>query len=106
MSETLLEVDGLDAFYGDFQALFGVSMQVEAGAIVAVIGANGAGKSTLLKSVAGLMDARPNAIRFDAGLRAPGQCRAPRCETPGRRRSRHPRIGSRQVAHPSGRRRS
>ena len=64
MSETLLEVDGLDAFYGDFQALFGVSMQVEAGAIVAVIGANGAGKSTLLKSVAGLMGARPAAIRF------------------------------------------
>jgi len=64
MSEALLDVDGLDAFYGDFQALFGVSMQVEAGAIVAVIGANGAGKSTLLKSIAGLMDARPAAIRF------------------------------------------
>src|SRR5262249_62367872 len=64
MSEPLLEVDGLDAFYGDFQALFGVSMRVEAGAIVAVIGANGAGKSTLLKSIAGLMAARPEAIRF------------------------------------------
>ena len=65
MSETLLEVDALDAFYGDFQALFGVSMRVEAGAIVAVIGANGAGKSTLLKSIAGLMEARPAAIRFE-----------------------------------------
>jgi branched-chain amino acid transport system ATP-binding protein len=61
----LLEVDALDAFYGDFQALFGVSMRVDAGAIVAVIGANGAGKSTLLKSIAGLMGARPAAIRFD-----------------------------------------
>src|SRR5947209_17594251 len=65
MPESLLEVDGLDAFYGDFQALFGVSMRVAAGSIVAVIGANGAGKSTLLKSIAGLMGARREAIRFD-----------------------------------------
>jgi branched-chain amino acid transport system ATP-binding protein len=64
MCEALLVVDGLDAFYGDFQALFGVSMQVAAGSIVAVIGANGAGKSTLLKSIAGLMKARREAIRF------------------------------------------
>src|SRR5580700_11353608 len=61
----LLEVEALDAFYGDFQALFGVSMRVAAGAVVAVIGANGAGKSTLLKSIAGLMRAPPAAIRFD-----------------------------------------
>jgi branched-chain amino acid transport system ATP-binding protein len=65
MPEALLEVDGLNAFYGDFQALFGVSMRVASGAIVAVIGANGAGKSTLLKSIAGLMGAQPEAIRFD-----------------------------------------
>ena len=65
MPEPLLEVDGLDAFYGDFQALFGVSMRVAPGAVVAVIGANGAGKSTLLKSIAGLMGAQPEAIRFD-----------------------------------------
>ena len=65
MPDALLEIDRLDAFYGDFQALFDVSMQVKAGAIVAVIGANGAGKSTLLRSVAGLMKARPDAIRFD-----------------------------------------
>jgi branched-chain amino acid transport system ATP-binding protein len=65
MPDTLLEIDRLDAFYGDFQALFGVSLQVKAGVIVAVIGANGAGKSTLLRSVAGLMKARPDAIRFD-----------------------------------------
>jgi branched-chain amino acid transport system ATP-binding protein len=65
MPDALLEIDRLDAFYGDFQALFGVSMRVEAGAIVAVIGANGAGKSTLLRSVAGLMKARPDAVRFD-----------------------------------------
>ena len=55
----------LDAFYGDFQALFGVSLRVAAGEAVAIIGANGAGKSTLLKSIAGLMRARPDAVRFD-----------------------------------------
>jgi branched-chain amino acid transport system ATP-binding protein len=66
MSEApLLAVHGLDAFYGDFQALFGISMEIARGEAVAVIGANGAGKSTLLKSVAGLMPARPDAILFD-----------------------------------------
>jgi len=65
MPEPLLTVDRLDAFYGDFQALFSVSMTVAAGEIAAVIGANGAGKSTLLASIAGLMDARREAIRFD-----------------------------------------
>ncbi len=64
-SPALLEVEALDAFYGDFQALFGISLRVAAGAVVAVIGANGAGKSTLLKTIAGLMSARPEAIRFD-----------------------------------------
>jgi branched-chain amino acid transport system ATP-binding protein len=65
MPEGLLEVEALDAFYGDFQALFSVSLRVEAGQAVAIIGANGAGKSTLLKSIAGLMPARPEAVRFD-----------------------------------------
>jgi branched-chain amino acid transport system ATP-binding protein len=61
----LLEVAGLDAFYGDFQALFGVSLRVEAGQAVAVIGANGAGKSTLLKRIAGLMPGRADAVVLD-----------------------------------------
>jgi branched-chain amino acid transport system ATP-binding protein len=61
----LLAVRGLDAFYGDFQALFGVSMEIARGEAVAVIGANGAGKSTLLKSIAGLMRSRPDAITFE-----------------------------------------
>ena len=45
---SLLDVRGLTAFYGDFQALSGVSLTVERGQVVAIIGANGAGKSTLL----------------------------------------------------------
>jgi branched-chain amino acid transport system ATP-binding protein len=63
--QTLLEVNDLDAFYGDFQALFGVTLRVAAGQAVAIIGANGAGKSTLLKSIAGLMRSRPDAVRFE-----------------------------------------
>jgi branched-chain amino acid transport system ATP-binding protein len=64
MPEPLLDVRGLDAFYGDFQALFGVSLRVETGSVVAVIGANGAGKSTLLKTIAGLMAPRRGEITF------------------------------------------
>lgn len=65
MPEPLLDIDGLDAFYGDFQALFGVSLSVEAGEVVAIIGANGAGKSTLLMTIAGMMAPRRGSIRFD-----------------------------------------
>ena len=60
----LLSVSALDAFYGDFQALFGIDFELQQGEAVAVIGANGAGKSTLLKSLAGLVRNRPDAIRF------------------------------------------
>jgi len=62
MPEPLLDVRDIDAFYGDFQALFGVSLKVDAGQVVAVIGANGAGKSTLLKTIAGLMAPRRGVI--------------------------------------------
>jgi branched-chain amino acid transport system ATP-binding protein len=61
----LLEVRAIDAYYGDFQALFGVSLRVRAGEVAAVIGANGAGKSTLLKSIGGLMRPRRGDILFD-----------------------------------------
>jgi branched-chain amino acid transport system ATP-binding protein len=64
MPDHLLEVRALDAHYGDFQALFGVSMSVREGEVVAVIGANGAGKSTLLKCIAGVMRSRSDAVLF------------------------------------------
>jgi branched-chain amino acid transport system ATP-binding protein len=51
----MLELKGIDAGYGGFQALFGVSMNVNAGEAVAVIGANGAGKTTLLRVISGLL---------------------------------------------------
>ncbi|ERF84329.1 ABC transporter ATP-binding protein [Bradyrhizobium viridifuturi] len=60
----LLNVSALDAFYGDFQALFGIDFELKEGEAVAVIGANGAGKSTMLKSLAGLVKNRPDAIHL------------------------------------------
>ena len=65
MPEPLLDVRALDAFYGDFQALFGVTLSVAPGEVVAVIGANGAGKSTLLKCIAGAIRSGRDRIRFD-----------------------------------------
>ena len=62
---TLLEVKAIDAFYGEFQALFGVSLTVRSSQVIAVIGANGAGKSTLLKSIAGLMHPHSGEILFN-----------------------------------------
>lgn len=60
----LLEVNNLDAFYGDLQAVYGVSFRIDVGESVALLGANGAGKSTFLKSLVGLMDQRRGTIRF------------------------------------------
>jgi branched-chain amino acid transport system ATP-binding protein len=61
---TLLDIRSVSCFYGDFQALFDVSLNVEEGETVAIIGANGAGKSTLLASVAGLLRPRSGNVRF------------------------------------------
>jgi branched-chain amino acid transport system ATP-binding protein len=62
---SLLEVSDLVCHYGDVQALFGVSLTVNEGETVAVIGANGAGKSTLLDSIAGLLRPTDGEVRFD-----------------------------------------
>jgi len=51
----MLTIENLDVFYGDLQALDGVSLDIEEGAIVAIIGANGAGKTTLIRAVAGML---------------------------------------------------
>jgi branched-chain amino acid transport system ATP-binding protein len=70
----LLETSGLTAFYGDFQALFGVDIALDAGETIAIIGANGAGKSTFLRAICGLLDAEPPRVRHRGepigGLRA------------------------------------
>jgi branched-chain amino acid transport system ATP-binding protein len=60
----LLEVRGLDAFYGDFQALFRVTLDVAEGELVAVIGANGAGKTTFLRAMAGALPVAREAVHF------------------------------------------
>jgi len=61
----LLETRGLTAFYGDFQALFGIDLHLDAGETVAIIGANGAGKSTLLRALSGQMPRDDNAVLLD-----------------------------------------
>jgi branched-chain amino acid transport system ATP-binding protein len=48
MTNTVLKLNTLDAFYGDFQALYGVELEVAQGEVLAIIGANGAGKTTLM----------------------------------------------------------
>ncbi len=60
-----LETHGLTAFYGDFQALFGITFALNEGETVAVVGANGAGKSTFLKAIAGLLPRPASAVRLD-----------------------------------------
>lgn len=62
MPEPMLQIENLDARYGDFQALYGLSAHLDQGEVVAMIGANGAGKTTLMRSVAGLLRNRPDAI--------------------------------------------
>jgi branched-chain amino acid transport system ATP-binding protein len=60
----LLEVTGLDVFYGDFQALFGVSLSVAPGGATALVGANGAGKTTLLRTIAGAQPVASGSITY------------------------------------------
>ncbi len=62
---TLLRTQNLSAFYGDFQALFDISVSVEEGETIAIIGANGAGKTTFLRAVAGALQTAPETVVFD-----------------------------------------
>jgi len=61
----LLEIEGVDAFYGRIQALRGVTIKVEKGEVVALIGSNGAGKTTTLRTISGLMHPQSGTISFD-----------------------------------------
>lgn len=61
----MLAIRTLDVFYGMLQALSGISVDVEKGQIVSILGANGAGKSTLLKTIAGLLKAKSGSIHLD-----------------------------------------
>jgi branched-chain amino acid transport system ATP-binding protein len=63
----LLEVSDIHTHYGAIEALKGVSLTVEAGEVVTLIGANGAGKSTTLRSISGLTPASSGTVRFDGG---------------------------------------
>jgi branched-chain amino acid transport system ATP-binding protein len=60
----LLKVEAVDVFYGDLQALHQVSLEVEEGEIVTLIGSNGAGKSTLLKTLSGILKPRKGRVRW------------------------------------------
>jgi len=61
----LLEVKNIDVFYGDVQVVFGLSLKVEEGEVVSIIGGNGAGKSTLLKTISGLMHPSNGEVAFE-----------------------------------------
>src|SRR5882757_5421807 len=61
----MLEVTDVHSFYGNIEALKGISLTVEEGEIVTLIGSNGAGKSTTLRSISGLTPPREGSIRFE-----------------------------------------
>jgi branched-chain amino acid transport system ATP-binding protein len=62
---SLLLVENLSVFYGSIEALRGISLRVDEGEVVTLIGANGAGKSTTLRTISGLLQPRRGSIRFD-----------------------------------------
>ncbi|HYX02922.1 MAG TPA: ABC transporter ATP-binding protein, partial [Reyranella sp.] len=61
----MLEIKDLRVFYGNIEALKGISIEVEAGEIVAILGSNGAGKTTTLKTISGLIRPRSGSIQLD-----------------------------------------
>jgi len=65
MTAPLLEMNNVTAFYRDFQALFGITLRVHAGEIVALIGANGAGKTTILRIISGLLRPSQGSLQFE-----------------------------------------
>jgi branched-chain amino acid transport system ATP-binding protein len=67
MAAMILEVEKIDLFYGDAQALDGISIAAREGELVAIVGANGAGKSSLIRTIAGIESPRAGRIRFRGG---------------------------------------
>ena len=64
MSDTILEIENLEAWYGDAKVLHGLSFALRKGEVLSLIGANGAGKSTLLKCICGLLPKKSGTVRF------------------------------------------
>ena len=64
MADPLLQIEGLEAGYGDIRILWGVDLEVAEGEIVCLVGSNGAGKTTLLKTISGLVRPTAGAIAF------------------------------------------
>ena len=69
---SLLEVSGLNSYYGDSHILFDVSLRVERNEVVALLGRNGAGKSTTLKSLMGVVQPSTGVVKFD-GINVAGR---------------------------------
>ena len=61
----MLSVDGIETCYGTFQALRGISLEVDTGEVVTILGANGAGKTTLLRTISGLVSSASGSIHFN-----------------------------------------
>ena len=71
----LLEISGIDVFYGRVQALHGESLEVDQGEVVALIGSNGAGKTTTLRTISGLHHPVRGTIKFDGTITVASQPR-------------------------------
>ena len=61
----MLKLVGVETYYGKIKALHGVSLNVEEGQLVTILGANGAGKSTILKTISGLVERETGTIHFN-----------------------------------------
>ncbi len=63
--QPLLTANNLNAFYGDFQALFGIDFSINEAETISIIGSNGAGKSTFMRSITGLLQSQPDSLLFE-----------------------------------------